>query len=110
EVGLLKTEAGARTREGAHDGAATLWQAVVTAQPRVASNHAELAAALARSGHLDSAAVEYENAIALDADAETYRQLVALYDRMGRPDESVRTRARLLQRQEESLRADSVAP
>jgi tetratricopeptide (TPR) repeat protein len=107
EIGLLKLEAGTRAREGAHERAAELWRTVVDAQPEVASNHVALAAALAGSGRLDAAAAEYNKAIALDATPETYRQLATLYDRMDRPDESVRTRAILLRLQGESLRDDS---
>lgn len=110
EIGVLKLEAAARTSEGAHDRAATLWLQVLAAQPGVASNHVGLASALARSGHLDTAATEYEKAIALGAESETYRQLAALYERMGRADESVRIRAALLRLQEESLRDDRAAP
>jgi tetratricopeptide (TPR) repeat protein len=103
---VLKLEAGTRAREGAHDRAAELWQAVVAAQPDVASNHVALAASLAASGHSDTAVAEYKKAIVLAPTPETYRQLAAVYDRMNRPDESVRTRAILLQLQEESLRSD----
>jgi tetratricopeptide (TPR) repeat protein len=110
EIGLLKQEAATRTREGAHDPAAALWQAVVAAQPGVASNHVELAAALARGGKLAAAVAEYEKAIVLDPAPETYRQLAALDDRMGRRDDGIRTRATLLQLQEEALRGDSAAP
>jgi tetratricopeptide (TPR) repeat protein len=106
EIDLLKLEARTRSGEGANDRAVELWQAVVSAQPDVASNHAALAAALAAVGHLDTAADEYMKAIRLDAAPDTYRQLAALYDRMNRPNESTRTRAILLQLQEESLRSD----
>jgi Flp pilus assembly protein TadD len=106
EIAVLKHEATTRAREGAHERAAELWQAVVSAQPEIASNHVGLAAALTGSGHLDTAAAEYVKAIGLEAAPETYRQLAALYDMMNRPDESVRTRAILLQLQEESLRSD----
>jgi tetratricopeptide (TPR) repeat protein len=110
EIGLLKQEAGTRTQEGAHDPAASLWQAVVAAQPGVASNHVELAAALAGGGKLAAAVAEYQKAIVLDPAPETYRQLAALYDRMGRREDGIRTRATLLQLQEEALRGDRAAP
>lgn len=109
EVGVMRLEAGVRTREGAHDSAVALWQAIVAAQPDVASNHIDLAAALAQSGQLDDAAGQYEKAIALDPAPEAYRQLAALYERMGRPDESARTRAKLQQLQQELLRGSDTA-
>ena len=109
DVGVLKLEAGVRSREGAHDRAAALWRAIVAAQPDVASNHVDLAAALARSGQLAAAADQYEKAIALDAAPEAYRQLAALYEKMGRPDESARTRATLQQLQQELLRGGNTA-
>lgn len=108
EVAVLKLEAGARTREGAHERAASLWQAVVAAQPDVASNHADLATALAQNGRLDAAVEQYEKALALGAAPETYRVLARLYEKMGRLDESARTRARLQQMQQEALRSGSL--
>ena len=109
DVAVQKLEAGVRTREGAHDRAAALWRAIVLSQPDVASNHVDLAAALARSGQLDAAADQYEKAIALDAAPGTYRQLAALYEKMGRPDASARTRATLQQLQQDLLREDNTA-
>jgi tetratricopeptide (TPR) repeat protein len=109
EISVWKIEAGVLARDGAYERAATLWRAIVAAQPGVASNHADLAASLARTGQLDAAVDQYEQAIGLGADAGVYRQLAALYEKMGRPDESVRTRARLQQRRQESLRRDPAA-
>jgi tetratricopeptide (TPR) repeat protein len=109
DVSVLKLEAGVRTGEGAHDRAAALWRTIVAAEPDVASNHVDLAAALALSGQPDAAADQYEKAIALDAAPEAYRQLAALYEKMGRPDESARTRAKLQQLQQRLLRGDDTA-
>jgi superkiller protein 3 len=108
DVAVLKLEAGARTREGAHDQAVTLWQTIVAAQPDAASSHVGLAAALARNGRLDAAVEQYEKALALDATPETYRELAVLYEKMGRLDESARTRARLQQMQQEALRSGNL--
>ena len=109
DVSVLKLEAGARTREGAHDRAAALWQTIVAAQPDVASNHVDLAAALASSGQLDAAADSTRRQLPSMPAADAYRQLAALYEKMGRPDESARTRAKLQQLQQELLRGDNTA-
>lgn len=109
DVSVLKLEAGARTREGAHERATALWQAIVAAQPGVGSHHAGLAAALAQSGQLDAAAGEYEKALSLDPAPDVYRQLAALYERMGRLDESARTRATLQRLAQGLLRGDGTA-
>jgi tetratricopeptide (TPR) repeat protein len=108
DVAVLKLEAGERTREGAHQQAVTLWQAIVAAQPGVAVNHVELAAALARNGQTDAAIEQYEQALTLDAEPGTYRQLAALYEKIGRLDESARIRTRLLQTQQEALRSGNL--
>jgi tetratricopeptide (TPR) repeat protein len=104
DVAVLKLEADTRTREGARERAVALWRAIVAAQPDIASNHAGLASALAEGGQLDAAVEHYERALALDAAPQAYRQLAALYEKMGRLDESARTRARLQQIQQEALR------
>jgi tetratricopeptide (TPR) repeat protein len=104
EVAVLKLEADTRTREGAHERAVAIWQAVVAAQPDVASNHARLAAALVADGRLEAAAEQYEKALGLDAAPQVYRELAALYEKMGRLDESARTRTRLERIQQEALR------
>jgi tetratricopeptide (TPR) repeat protein len=106
DISVQKLEAGVLAREGSHAKAAVLWRAIVAAEPAVGSNHLDLAAALARSGQLDAAVDEYATAIALDAAPDAYRQLAALYEKMGRADESARTRAKLQQLQQESLRGD----
>jgi uncharacterized protein HemY len=47
---------------------------------------------------MEAAARQYERALALDAGISTYRQLAALYEKMGRPAAAAATRARLAQR------------
>jgi tetratricopeptide (TPR) repeat protein len=104
DVAVLKLEAGTQTREGAHERAVTLWQEVIAAQPDVASNYAGLAASLEQAGRFDAAVEQYEKALALQAAPGTYRDLARLYEKMGRLDESARTRARLQQLQQDALR------
>jgi tetratricopeptide (TPR) repeat protein len=79
----------------------------VAGWPDIAANHAGLAGALARLGQLDTAAARYEKALALDAGASVYRQLAALYDKMGRPDAAAATRARLAQAEQRASGADA---
>jgi tetratricopeptide (TPR) repeat protein len=104
DVGVLKLEAETRTREGAHERAIALWQSIVAAQPGIASNHTGLAAAFAQRGQWDAAVEQYERALTLDPAPQTFRQLAALYEKMGRLDESTRTRARFQRSQQEALR------
>ena len=108
DVAVLKLEADTRTREGAHERAVTLWQAIVAAQPGIAANHTGLAAALVQLGRFDAAVEQYEKALALDAAPQAYRQLAALYEKMGRLDDSARTRTRLQQLQREALRGGNL--
>jgi tetratricopeptide (TPR) repeat protein len=108
DVAVLKLEAGTRTSEGAHEQAVALWQTIVAAQPDAASSYVSLAAALTQSGRFDAAIEQYEKALAIRAAPETYRALGRLYEKMGRLDESARTRARLQQMQQEALRSGNL--
>jgi tetratricopeptide (TPR) repeat protein len=107
EVSTSKIEAGVLTQKGEFDRAVTLWTRVLTDGPDVAANHAGLAAALAGLGQLDTAAAHYEKALTLDAGTSVYRELAALYDRMGRPDAAAATRARLAQAQQHAFGVDA---
>jgi tetratricopeptide (TPR) repeat protein len=93
-LGVIKEEAALRAAEGAFDRAAALWQQAIEREPGVASNHAALAAALAAGGSLDQAAQQYERAAALGGSADVYRQLAAVYGKLGRADDSARAHAR----------------
>ena len=83
------------------------WTRILAEWPDIGANHAGLAAALVGLGQLDTAAAHYERAVALDAGTSVYRQLAALYDRMGRPDAAAATRARLAQTEQHAFGVDA---
>ena len=89
----LKEEAALRMAERKYDRAATLWQQAVQREPERSSNHVQLAAALASAERTELAIEQYEIALRLGADPLVYRQLAALYSRVGRQDEAARARA-----------------
>jgi tetratricopeptide (TPR) repeat protein len=95
ELSTARLDAGALTEKGQFDRAVVAWTRILDEWPDIAANHAGLAAALVGLGQLDTAAAHYERALALDAGTSVYRQLAALYERMGRPDAAAATRARL---------------
>lgn len=99
----LREEAALRAGEHDHDRAAALWRQVIQQDPRRASDHAGLAAALAGAGRLDAATEEYERAARLGADPIVYRRLADLYTQTGRAPDAAR--ARVLY--EEALRGGS---
>jgi tetratricopeptide (TPR) repeat protein len=96
-LGVIKEEAALRSSEGAWDRAIALWQQAIDQEPGSASNHAALAEALAGAGRLDPAVQQYERAAALGGSADVYRQLAALYGKLGRSDDSARARDRYAQ-------------
>jgi tetratricopeptide (TPR) repeat protein len=97
ELSTSRLAAGALTGKREFDRAVAAWTQIVADWPDIAANHAGLAAALVDLGQLETAAAHYEKAAALDAGTSVYRQLAALYDRMGRPDAAAATRAMLVQ-------------
>jgi tetratricopeptide (TPR) repeat protein len=97
ELSAARLDAGALTARGEFDRAVAAWTKIVADWPDLAANYAGLAAALAGRGQLDAAATQYERALALDAGTSVYRQLAALYEKMGRPAAAAATRARLAQ-------------
>ena len=107
ELSTARLDAGALTDKGELDRAVAVWTRIVADWPDIAANYAGLAAALAGLGQLDAAVAHYERALTLDPGASVYRQLAALYDRMGRPDAAAATRAKLAQAQQHALGADA---
>jgi len=91
---VIKEEAALRLAEGAFNRAAALWQQAVEQEPAAAANHASLAAALVAAGRPEVALQHYEKAAALGGRADVYRQLAALYARLGRSEDSALARAR----------------
>jgi tetratricopeptide (TPR) repeat protein len=91
-IDVLKEEAAVRAAEARHDRAAELWQQVIEREPGRASNHLGLAVALAAGGRMDAAIAQYEQAIAIGVDPDAYRQLAALYERVGRRLDAARAR------------------
>jgi tetratricopeptide (TPR) repeat protein len=97
----LKEEAMLRMAEGRYDRAATLWRQALEREPERASNHLQLAAALASADRTEMAIEHYETALRLGAEPLVYRQLADLYASAGRPADAARARAlytRALQR------------
>lgn len=97
----IKEEATLRMAEGRYDRAAALWRQAIQREPDRASNHLQLAAALASADRIELAIEQYETALGLGADPLVYRQLADLYASAGRPVEAARARAlyiRALQR------------
>lgn len=107
ELSTARLDAAALTDKGELDRAVAAWTRIVADWPDIAANYAGLAAALAGLGQLDAAVAHYERALTLDPGASVYRQLAALYDRMGRPDAAAATRDKLAQAQQRALGADA---
>jgi tetratricopeptide (TPR) repeat protein len=107
ELSTARLDASALTAKGEHDRAVAAWTRIVADWPDIAANYAGLAAALAGLGQRDAAVAQYERALTLDPGASVYRELAALYDRMGRPDAAAATRAKLAQAQQRALGADA---
>jgi len=105
-LSTARLDAAALTENRQFDRAVAAWTRIVEDWPNIWANHAGLAAALAGLGQLDMAVAQYEKAIALDAGSSAYRQLAALYDRMGRPDAAAATRAKLAQALQRARAAD----
>jgi tetratricopeptide (TPR) repeat protein len=91
-VDVLKQEAAVRTSEGTLDRAEAVWKQIIELEPNVSAHHAALAAVLLRANHLDAAATAYERAAMLGGSPDVYRQLAAIYARLGREAESVAAR------------------
>ena len=97
----LKEEAMLRMAEGKYDRAAALWRQAIQREPDRASNHLQLAAALASADRIEMAIEQYETALSLGADPLVYRRLADLYASAGRPADAARATAsytRALQR------------
>ena len=107
ELSTARLDAGALTEKGEFDRAVAAWTRILAEWPDIGANHAGLAAALVGLGQLDKAAAHYERAVALDAGTSVYRQLAALYERMGRPDAAAATRARLAQTEQHAFGVDA---
>ena len=107
ELSTARLEAGALTEKKEFDRAVAAWTRILADWPDIGANHVGLAAALAGQGQLDAAAAQYERALALDAGTSVYRQLAALYDRMGRPDAAAATRAKLAQTEQHTFGVDA---
>jgi tetratricopeptide (TPR) repeat protein len=107
ELSTARLDAGALTARGEFERAVAAWTKIVADWPDIAANYAGLAAALAGRGQLEAAVKQYERALALDAGTSVYRQLAALYEKMGRPDAAAATRARLAQTEQHASGVDA---
>ena len=107
ELSAARLDAGALTDKREFDRAVAAWTKIVADWPDIAGNYAGLAAALAGRGQLDAAVEQYERALALDAGTSVYRQLAALYEKMGRPAAAAATRARLAQSEQRASGVDA---
>jgi tetratricopeptide (TPR) repeat protein len=107
DLSASRLEARVLTQKGEFDRAVAAWTRLLADGPDVAANHAGLAAALAGLGQLETAAEHYEKALALKAATSDYRELAALYDRMGRPAAAAATRAKLAELQQRTSGVDA---
>jgi tetratricopeptide (TPR) repeat protein len=107
ELSTARLDAVALTEKGEFDRGVAAWTRILAEWPDIGANHAGLAAALAGLGQLDTAAAHYERAVALGADTSVYRQLAALYERMGRADAAAATRAKLAQTEQHTFGVDA---
>jgi tetratricopeptide (TPR) repeat protein len=107
ELSAARLDAGSLTDKGEFDRAVAAWTKIVADWPDIAANYAGLAAALAGRGQLDAAVEQYERALTLDAATSVYRQLAALYEKMGRPAAAATTRARLAQAEQRASGVDA---
>jgi tetratricopeptide (TPR) repeat protein len=106
----LKEEAMLRMAEGSYDRAAALWRQAIEREPERASNHLQLAAALASADRTGMAIEEYETALRLGADPLVYRQLADLYASAGRPADAARARALYTRALQGAVTSGSSAP
>lgn len=102
EIETLIHEADLHTGAGRHDQAVAVWRTIVEREPRRPDRLVGLASALARIEQLDDAVRYLEEAVALGADVEVYRQLAAVYAKLGRADDSARALAVYKQRRDQS--------
>jgi tetratricopeptide (TPR) repeat protein len=103
-VAILALQAEVRMSERDYPAAIDLWHQVIALQ-RSVSRFLRLGDALVAVKRFDEAAEAYQTAISLDdASAETHRRLAAVYDALGRPEESARERGSYVSWQLEDLR------
>jgi len=95
ELGAARLQAHVLTQNSEFARAVEAWTRLLAAGPDSAAGHAGLAAALAGLGKLEAAAAEYEKALALDPGTSVHRELIALYEKMGRTDAAAATRVKL---------------
>jgi tetratricopeptide (TPR) repeat protein len=88
QVATLRLDARLREASGRDREALTLWQQVVAAEPDVPLNYISLADSLIRLHEFAEAAKQLERAAALGAPPDVYRQLAAVYERIGLSDKS----------------------
>jgi Flp pilus assembly protein TadD len=100
EIESLVHEANLHSNAGRHEQAVAVWRTIVEREPRRADRLAGLGGALVRNRQLDEAARYFEEAIALGADADVYRQLAGVYTLLGRADEGARALAVYKQRRQ----------
>jgi tetratricopeptide (TPR) repeat protein len=91
-IQVIGEEAALREAQGAFDEAAGLWRQLVEREPQEPAHRLNLASALVNAGRIDDAIEQYETAAALGT-PDAYRQLSALYARVGRVEDSARAGA-----------------
>lgn len=96
-VHVLKHEALVRTSEATFDRAEALWREVLAHEPEAAAHHTALGAVLVIAHRLDAAAAAYEKAASLGGRRDVYRQLAAIYARLGRPADRAAARQKFEQ-------------
>ena len=107
ELSTSRFEASDLAARRQFDRAVAAWTRIVADGPGGADDYAALAAALAEVGQLEKAVAQYDKALSLGAGASAYRQLAALYTRMGRPELAGDTRAKLARIRQAAFGLDS---
>jgi len=103
EINQLKIEAALASEEGDHVKAVGLWQQVVAAEPRLATNHIKLGLALSRAGRHEAAIEAFRNSLTHDADPVVHRYIADEHATLGRPEESAQERATYVRLKQERL-------
>ena len=109
EVNELILEAELMRNEGRRNGVVEGWTQVIEREPAVPMYWVRLGRALAHAGRPEEAIAALDRALSLGAGLDATRELVNLYELVGRQTEAATARATYQRLKEERLRAHGAA-